>query len=244
MHDGGQFVIALDKENGKQVWKIERKSDGRAECLQVYASAMMWHNGDKAYLVVHGNDYTTAHDLQDGSEIWRVGNLNPKASYNPTLRFVASPLCTPDLIVIPTAKNGQVVAVKPEAKGTVKGEFEPWRLAKGTPDVPSPLLYDGLIYLCSEQGSLTCVDAKTGKIYYNERIHNARHRASPTYVDGKILCTSRDGVVSVVQPGKEFKLLSSNRMNDDFTASPVISGGRMYLRGWKALYAIGTSNLN
>jgi outer membrane protein assembly factor BamB len=244
LHSGGQFVIALDKENGKEIWKVERKSDGRAECLQVYASAMMWHSGDKAYLVVHGNDYTTAHDLKDGSEIWRVGNLNPKGSYNATLRFVASPLCTPDLIVIPTAKKGQVVGIKPDVRGTVKADSETWRLAKGTPDVPSPLLYDGLVYLCGEQGSLTCLDAKTAKIYYEERIHSGRHRASPAYVDGKILCVARDGVVSVVQPGKEFKLLSSNRMNDDITASPAISGGRIYLRGWKALYAIGSGNLN
>ncbi len=239
-HDGGQFVVALEKATGKEVWKINRKSDGRAECLHSYASAMMWHDGDKAYLVVHGNDYTTAHDLKDGSEIWRVGDLNPKGSYNPTLRFVASPLVTANLIVIPTAKNGQVVAISPTAKGTVvRNEYEQWRLPKGTPDVPSPLLHNGLVYLCGAQGTLTCVDAKTGKIYFDERIHNDRYRASPVYVDGKIICTSRNGVVSTFEEGKEFKLISANRMNDEITASPALSGGRMYLRGWKALYAIG-----
>jgi outer membrane protein assembly factor BamB len=240
LHDGGQLVFCLDKATGKEIWKIDRKSDGRAECLHSYASAMMWQDGDKAYLVVHGNDYTTAHDLKDGAEIWRVGDLNPKGSYNATLRFVSTPLVTPKLIVIPTAKRGQVVGLNPAAKGVVaKNEFEYWRLPKGTPDVPSPLHHDGLVYLCSEQGSLTCLDAKTGKVLYEETLHRARHRASPTFADGKIFCVARDGVVSVVQAGKEFKLLSQNKMNEDMTSSPVFSNGRLYLRGWKHLYAIG-----
>ena len=86
---------------------------------------------------------------------------------------------------------------------------------------------------------MTCVDAKTGKVQYEERIHNGRYRASPIYVDGKILCVSRDGVATVVQPGREFKVISENRMDDDITASPVVSDERLYLRGWKSLYAIG-----
>jgi outer membrane protein assembly factor BamB len=242
LHDGGQTVVALDAADAKEVWKINRKSDGRAENLHSYASAMVWHKGDDGFLVVHGNDYTTAHSLKDGSEIWRVADLNPKASYNPTLRFVSTPLVTPDMIVIPTAKRGAVVAVRPDAKGTfgAKGKGEIWRMSKGTPDVPSPLLYDGLVYLCGEQGTLTAIDAKSGEIYYDQqRIHNAKYRASPVYVDGKVICTARDGVITVAQAGKEFKVLSENKMNDDITASPAISGGRIYLRTWKALYAIG-----
>ena len=149
-HDNGQLVIALDKATGKEIWKINRKSDGRAECLHSYASAMMWHSDGKAYLVVHGNDYTTAHDLKDGHEIWRVGELNPKNSYNATLRFVATPLCTPDLIVIPTAKKGQVVGLKPNATGTVvKNQFEQWRMPKGTPDVPRRRCFMKVSSICA-----------------------------------------------------------------------------------------------
>ena len=199
---------------------------------------MMWHKGSEAYLVAHGNDYATAHSLKDGSEIWRVGDLNPKGKYNPTLRFVATPVCTPELIVVPSAKNMGVVGVKPNAKGMiVKSEFEQWRMTAGTPDVPSPLVHDGLVYLCGEQGKLTCVDAKSGTQYYSERIHGDRYRASPVFIDGKVICTSRGGVFTVAEAGKEFKKVE-NRIDDIFTASPAISNGRMYLRGWKNLYAI------
>ena len=77
-HSGAHASIALDKTTGKEIWKAERKSDGRAENEQSYASPMIWRKGKDAYLIVHGDDYATAHSLTDGSEIWRVGGLNPK----------------------------------------------------------------------------------------------------------------------------------------------------------------------
>ncbi|MEZ6140187.1 MAG: PQQ-binding-like beta-propeller repeat protein [Zavarzinella sp.] len=242
LHTKHQDVVCVDAATGKDIWKIDRKSDGRAECEHSYASPMMWSNGKDAYLVTHGNDYTIAHDLKDGSEIWRLGGLNPKSAYNATLRFVATPLVTPDLIVVPTAKNGPVVGVKPTAKGTFSAgsEHELWRRAKETPDVPSPLLADGLVYLTRETGVLNCVDAKTGEQLYSQRVNPGRHRASPVYVDGKIIVASRTGQVGVVKAGKSFELISENRLDDDFSASPAIANGRIYLRGYKKLYAIGS----
>jgi outer membrane protein assembly factor BamB len=241
IHSGGAWVIALDKKTGETVWKVERKSDGRAECEHSYASPCIWHKGDKAYLITHGNDYAIAHRLDNGEEIWRVGDLNPKNRYNPTLRFVASPLATPDLIVVPSAKQHAVVGIKPDATGFVGAgsSYELWRDPSGTPDVPSPLAYDGRVYLCGENGVLTCRDAQTGKLFYRESVHRNRHRASPVYADGKIYLTARDGTFSVVKAGPKFELLASNRLPDDFAASPAIANGRIYLRGFKALYAIG-----
>src|SRR5206468_3993332 len=98
----------------------------------------------------------------------RVGGLNPKSKYNATLRFVASPLATPDLIVVPSAKNGPVVGLRPDATGLVMpgSPYEQWRMPHNTPDVPSPLVHDGLVYLCRENGVLLCLDAKTGKKVY------------------------------------------------------------------------------
>ena len=242
IHSVPAYVIALDKATGKEVWKQERKSDGRAECEHSYASPVIWQSGEKAYLVAHGNDYATAHDLKDGSEIWRLGDLNPKSKYNATLRFVTTPLASKDFIIIPTAKNGPVVAVKPDATGmiTTGSKHEQWRKPSNTPDVPSPLIHDGLLYLCRENGVLMCLDVKTGEEQYPpQRTHDHRHRASPVYADGKIYLTSRDGVVSVVKAGRKFELLSQNKMEDSISASPVISGGRIYLRGFEHLYAIG-----
>jgi outer membrane protein assembly factor BamB len=242
MHSGRvQIVTALEKATGKEIWKVDRPSDGRGECLEVYASPTLWRRGNEAYLVVHGNDYTTAHSLDDGRELWRLGDLNPKDRYNSTLRFVATPLVTPDLIVVPTAKAGPTVAVNPDARGPIKagGPGELWRLTR-TPDVPAPLIHDGLLYLCHQNGVwLMCLDAKTGREVYSQRLHSSRYRASPVFADGKIYLTARDGVVTVVKAGPKFERLAENKLPDQIAASPVIADGRIYLRGFKALYAIG-----
>jgi outer membrane protein assembly factor BamB len=244
LHSKGQWVIALDKATGKEVWKVQRESDGKGEALEVYTSPIIWRNGKDALLITHGNDYAVAHRLEDGKEVWRVGGLNPPGpgqQYNFTYRFVATPTAAEDIVVVPTAKGGQVVGVKPTANGKVLpgSEFELWRRPKGTPDVSSPLVHDGLVHLCRENGELICLEAKTGKELYAERLHSARYRASPVWADGKVYLTSRDGVVSVVKAGPKFELLSENKLPDQTAASPTISNGRIYLRGFEALYAIG-----
>jgi outer membrane protein assembly factor BamB len=245
LHSGAHVVMALDKATGKEIWKIERKTDAEQENEHSYTSPVIYRNGKEEYLVVHGCDYATAHRLTDGGEIWRVGDLNPDNAqhrYRPDLRFVASPLATPDVIVIPSAKKHDVVGVKPSATGAfgVGSPNELWRIAKGTPDVPSPLAYDGLLYLCGENaGPLTCLDAKTGKEHYSKRLHTAIYRASPVYADGKVYLTARDGTITVVKAGPKFEEIAVNKLPDDVSASPVIANGRIYIRGWKTLYAIG-----
>jgi outer membrane protein assembly factor BamB len=251
-HSGGRKVICFDKSTGKEIWALDREDDAQAECEQAYTSPVIWHKGGKEYLVVHGNDYCTAHELETGKELWRVGDLNPKSSYNRTFRLVASPLATEDLIVIPTAKNGPVVAIRPDAKGSVlKGNpAEQWRLSKGTPDVPSPLYYDGLVYLCKEDGKLACLDAKTGKEHYLERTHASLHRASPVYADGKIYLTAKDGVVTVVKAGPKFEVLATNRLVDkpkpaDAPAAPPAGGGgRGGRRGGRGGPSFGSDSIN
>ena len=244
IHDGAAVVVALEKGSGKEVWKAERESDGVAENKHSYASPCLWQKGDDAYLIAHGNDYATAHRLEDGKEIWRVTELNPKARYRNDLRFVATPVATPDLIVVPSAKNHGIVAVKPDATGVLapgsKGEL--WRKNSGTPDVPCPLVHDGLVYICREnQGILTVLDAKTGEQVYSERIYADRYRASPVYADGKVYLTSRRGVVTVVKAGRKFEKLAENRMSDQISASPAVANGRIYLRGFDTLYCIGSA---
>jgi outer membrane protein assembly factor BamB len=243
IHSGGAWVIAVDKNSGKTVWKAARKSDGRGENEHSYASPVIWHKGDKAYLITHGNDYAIAHRLDNGAEIWRVGDLNPKTKYRNDLRFVASPLATPDLIVVPSAKHHAVVAIKPDAAGFIRAgsEYELWRDPTGTPDVPSPLLYDGRVYLCGEDGILSCRDAKTGEALYRESVHRSKHRASPVCAGGHLYLTALDGTFSVVKAGAKFDLVATNRLPDSFAASPTLANGRIYLRGFKTLYAIEPS---
>lgn len=238
LHANAHWVIALDKNTGKEIWKINRKTDAKGESLEAYTSPCMWTSGKDSYLVVTGCDNTTAHRLEDGSEVWRLADLNIKSSS--AFRIVASPVPTPDLIFVPTARGTVFVAVKADAKGTIKAgsEFEQWRKTKGSPDVPSPAFHDGLLYVCSEAGMLACWDAKSGKEFYNERLHGSRYRATPVCGDGKVYLCARDGVFSVVKMGPKYELLASNELNDVFTASPAISGNRIYVRGFKSLYAI------
>src|SRR5262249_10401712 len=164
--------------------------------------------------------------------------------YNKFFRFVASPVATTGLIVVPTAKNGPVVGIKPDASGKLMpgSEGEQWRKPSNTPDVSSPLVHDGLVYLCRETGTLLCLDAKPGKEHYAKRLDSGRHRAPAVYADGKVYLTARDGTVTVVKAGPKFELLAENRLRDETSASPVISGGRIYLRGFDALYAIGSNS--
>lgn len=245
LHRETQQVVAFDKATGKEIWKVTRKSDSPrgVESPDVYASPFVWEKGDKALLVVHGNDYCTAHDLTDGSEVWRVTELNPKARYNRAWRAVSSPLVTPDLIVVPSCKRGVTVGIDPlTAKGEIGpgGTGESWRIPRNTPDVSSPLIVDGVLYLMGESGRLYAHDAKTGTQLYEEGITNMRHRANPVYADGKIYLAGRDGVVVVVKPGREFAKLAENKVPDTLYGSPAISGGKVYLRGYSQLWAFGT----
>jgi outer membrane protein assembly factor BamB len=244
LHSNAWFVIALDKLTGKEIWKLERTSDATDENEHSYASPSIWRRGSEAYLVVHGNDYCTAHSLDDGKEIWRLAGLNPQRpgeDYHRTQRFVASPVVSPDLIVVPTAKKGPVVGVKPDARGKIEvgGPGELWRMPRNTPDVPSPLIHDGFVYLCGERGMLYCLDAKTGQeVYPVEQLHKIIYRASPVYADGKIYLLARDGFTTVIKPGPKFEKLAENKLPDDTSASMAVSNGRIYVRGWKTLYAI------
>jgi outer membrane protein assembly factor BamB len=241
IHSGGAQVVALDGATGKEIWKVERPSDARAECEHSYASPIMYRDDQQKFLITHGADYVIAHDLKDGRELWRAGGLNI-GRYNPTLRFVATPVAVPGLIVVPSAKNGPVLGLKPSGKGDITGQQEhhQWVRPNGTPDVPSPLVVGGIVYLCGERGNLSALDAATGEVLYRDKyVHERnRHRASPLYADGKIYLIARDGTVTVVRAGKEFEVVAQNKMGEEIAASPIVANGTLYLRSFDALYAI------
>lgn len=234
------LLACLDANNGQEIWHTERVTGASQENEHSYSSPTIYQDGKQKYLIAHGGDYITAHQLADGVEIWRYC-LNPQgALYHPTLRFVASPLAVPGFIIAPSAKNGPVVCIQGDAKGDVTNDKSAviWRRDKGTPDVPSPLYYDGLVYLCRENGNLVCVDAAKGDTIYEERTTADRHRASPLLADGKIYLTARKGIVSVVQVGRNFKLLAQNDLGEPVSSSPAFSQGTLYVRTFDALYAI------
>jgi outer membrane protein assembly factor BamB len=240
LHADGHWVIALDKATGNDVWKVHRPTDARGESKEAYASPCLWTNGKDAYLVVLGADYATAHRLDNGQEIWRLADLNPTKRYSTAFRIITSPVASPDLIVVPTCRGGIVVGVKPDARGVIHAgdPGELWRKSTGAPDVPSPLIHDGVVYLCRENGVLIALDAKTGKELYNTSLHRSLYRASPVLSDGKLYVTARDGTFTVVRPGPKFEKIAENELPDTFTASPALADGTIYLRGFKTLYAV------
>jgi outer membrane protein assembly factor BamB len=239
MHRNAQLLLALDAASGSELWKVNRAGYSQGESPDVYASAFIWEGEGGPLLIAHGNDYCTAHKLENGAEVWRVAGLNPNS--NGAWRFVSSPLVTPDLIVVPSCKNGPTVALNPVgAKGTIdrNNKAELWRI-NTTPDVVSPLRVGNVVYLMGD-GPLTAVDAKTGKQYYREQLTKQLHRAHMVATDDqKIYVVGREGTTDVVQAGTDFKVLASNTLPDKFYSSPAISNGRIYLRGWNYLWAIG-----
>jgi outer membrane protein assembly factor BamB len=236
-------VVALDGKTGAEVWKVDRPSDAEAENEHSYASPVLYRDDKTTLLLSHGADFIIAHDLQDGHEVWRCGGLNRRDDtvlpYDRTLRFVASPATAPGLIIAPSAKQHPLLAIRAGGSGDItnsaKHRIWDW---KRTPDVPSPLILDGLVYLCMENGNLTVLEADTGKEVYSQATHRQRHRASPVYADGKLYLTARDGRITVVQAGREFKVLAVNELGEDQSASPAISGGTIYLRTFGHLWAI------
>lgn len=233
-------IVCLEASTGKEIWQHRRSSDAREECEHSYASPTIYRDASQAFLISHGADYTVAHSLDDGHELWRCGGLNPPGNYDETLRLVSSPAVGDNLIVVPSAKGGPVYGLRPGGRGEVSEsvEFVAWRYPDKTPDVPSPLIHEGLVYLCRENGNLMCLDANTGEEYYYKKTVRDRHRASPLFADGKIYLTSRSGVVTVVSPGKQFKILAQNELDEEISSSPAISNGTIYLRTFSSLFAI------
>ena len=232
-------IACLDKATGKTIWKTGRPSEAHSENEHSYASPVLYRDKKQEFLLSHGADYIVAHDLKTGGELWRCGGLHPPAGYDPTLRFVSSPAVAPGIIIVPSAKRGITLALKPGGKGnlTEQTDFHQWKFSI-TPDVPSPLILDGIVYLCRENGNLIALDQDSGEQFYEARTNRDRHRASPVYADGKIFLSGRNGMVSVCKPGKEFELLAQNSLEEPLSASPAIAGGRLYLRTFNALYAI------
>ena len=244
MHRGAQLVVALDAATGKEVWKKDRPGYSKGESPDVYASPFIWEGEGGPLLVAHGNDFCTGHNLTDGTEVWRVTGLNPNGSG--AWRFVSNPLVLPDLIVVPSCKDGPTVAFNPVgAKGeiTADNKAELWRVPASanfrTPDVVAPIRVGDVVYMTGD-GPFTAVEAKTGKLIYREALTKFVHRGHMAAGDGKIYVPAANGITDVVRAGKEFKKLATNTLPDTIFAGPAIADGRIYFRGYGHLWAIGT----
>jgi len=231
MQQERSYVVALDARSGKERWKVERKTNARGESKDSYSTPAVCEHDGKKVVVISGADVVTAHDPKNGKEIWRCGGVQG--------RVVGTPVVTDGMILALSAFNRGMLAIKPGGSGDVTESHVLWQFGKGTPDVPTPVVYEGLIYSVNDNGIALCVDAKSGKEIYRERV-GGKFWCSPVAGDGKIYSISESGDCLVIAAGREYKKLATNKLNEGgCLASPAISNGQIFLRTKDHLYCIG-----
>jgi outer membrane protein assembly factor BamB len=135
-----------------------------------------------------------------------------------------------------------VIAVRPGGQGDVTESNVAWTLQRGAPNTPSPLLVGEELYVVSDAGIATCVDARTGQVHWQERV-GGNYSASPLYADGRIYLQNETGVGVVLQPGREFRKLAENNLGEATLASYAVTDGALFIRGEQHLFRIGTGKL-
>jgi outer membrane protein assembly factor BamB len=189
-------------------------------------------------LVTAGTEAVIAYDPATGAELWRSKGLESNA--------VPSPVAGKGVVVLSAGYPAKIaMAIKPGGSGDVSGSPQVlWTYAKGTAYVPSPILYGDYVYLMTDKGLLTCLDARTGEVKYEGgRVPvPATFTASPVAFDGKILLMSEDGDGFLIKAGPVHELLGTSSLEEPVYASPALAGGRIYVRGERHLYCIGPAD--
>ena len=219
-----QFVAALDKHTGKLRWKKSRK--GR----MAYTTPLTIQVEGKPQLVSTGGDQVVTYHPLSGEEIWRVRydgfSLVPRPVFGLGLVYVCTGYPHPSLY-----------AIRPDGQGDVTESHVAWTLKRGVPLNPSPLLVGEELYMVSDRGIASCLDARTGKHHWQERLPG-EYSASPVYAEGKIYLLNEAGEATVLEVGKEFKKLATNRLPGRTLASFAVHGRAIYLRTDSHLYRI------
>ena len=209
------YVIALDKATGKTRWKTSR----RYPYDQAYSTPLVIRVGDRDQVVSVGAYRAAAYDADSGREIWRVRYDNgfsnvPRPVFGHGLVFIATGYDDPSLI-----------AVRPDGTGDVSSTHVAWRMMRSAPHTPSPLLIGNELYVVSDLGIVTCVDAATGNVHWQQRI-GGNHSASPIFAAGRIYFLSEEGVATVIAPGTTFQRLARNELDGATLASMAVSTTR------------------
>jgi outer membrane protein assembly factor BamB len=231
--DAGEksFIVAVDKNTGKQVWRTPRKVQAS------WATPILVRAAGRTELITSGNEFVISYDPATGKEYWRCRGLESNA--------IPTPLAGHNMVFISAGYPAKrTIAIKLGGSGDLTNSPNiAWKYEKGTAYVPSPILYGDYIYLTTDRGILTCLDARTGEIKYEGgRVPvPATFTASPVAFDGKILLTSEDGDTFVVKAGPKHELLKTNSLGEAVYASPAVSDGKIFIRSDKSLYCIGKS---
>ena len=227
---GESFIAALDKRTGAELWRVKRDE------IDTWATPAIVEEGGRTHVIVPGMNRLRSYDLKSGAVLWETAGL--------TMNPIPSPVVGGGMVFATSGFRGNSLkAIRlAGAKGDITGTSHiAWTLDRDTPYVPSPLLYDDVLYILkTNNGLLSAFDARTGKPHYQvQRLEKAPNVfASPVGAAGRVYIPGRDGTVVVIKHGPTFQVLAENALDDGFDASPALVGREMYLRGYRYLYGI------
>lgn len=228
-HRRQSYIEILEAETGKALWRKNRTEDNSWA-----TPAIVKHSG-VTQVIVSGSEKIVSYDLDSGDIVWECGGLTD----NP----IPSPVIDGGHVICMTGYKGHsALAIRLDSKGDVTGSDKVvWSVDRGTPYVPSPLLYDGLLfYNQSSQARWSSVDAKTGEVYVDRQPLQGMYGiyASPVAADRRVFVTDRSGKTLVLKADQEFQVLATNKLEDSFNSSPALAGKQMFLRGRRFLYCL------
>ena len=233
--DGGdtQFIIALNKEDGTTAWKTPRSAeltDYDADYRKAYSTALVVEVNGHQELISPGAQAVYGYNPHTGKELWKV---RYKGFSN-----VARPVVYQGTAFINTGYNkAQLWAVKLGGRGDVTKTHVGWKQMKYIGQRPSPLIVDGLIYLVTDIGMVSCLDSQNGEAVWTERLRG-NFSASPVLANGRIYFSSQEGITTVIKPARSYTHVATNRLDEGMMASLAVAGRSLYLRTDSHLYRI------
>ncbi len=220
------FILALDRRTGKEKWRARRGMSRIAHVTPQVAEV-----DGKPQLISAAGDVIQGHDLKSGELIWTASSVGegvvPSVVIGEGLVFTAAGFGKP-----------AIRATRPGGTGDVTKTHIVWEQTDQVPTMSSFVYHDGRLYTAKENGFAMCLDARTGKPLWKQRI-GGTHSASPVVADGKVYFLSEEGEATVIEAGAEFKLIAKNRIPEKCQASYAVSGGQIFIRTEKNLYCIG-----
>ena len=221
------FLIALDRKDGKTLWRINRANKGIS-----YSAPLIRELAGRTQLIQCGDRCVAGFDPDTGEQLWKVDG--------PSQEFVATPVYseTAGLIFVSSSWPKQVLlAIRPNGTGNVTKTHIAWSDTKGAPYVPSMIVAGDFLLSINRGGTVFCYEAATGEVLWQEKL--GRHHASPVLVDGRVFLINDNGQVNVIKPGRKFECVATYELGESCYASPAISDGQVFVRGFQHLFCIG-----